>query len=575
MSSKKLPNLTEADIRELATDRSFERGRSYYNGGAITDAVLQGDELIAECEGSDYEPYQVSITLDENGVADTDCTCPYDWGGACKHIVALLLYYVHNHKDFRKTPPLEKMLAERSKEDLIAIINEMLKRQPKLRSVIEITAATQKGGKGKPVDVSAYRRQAKRVMGYDSPHVVEKELKALRDTAARFSKAGDYLNAGAIYHAVLEEAVEGYDDMMRDMDYDGDISVVIDEIAEGMIECLKKGNADSKTRMAWLETLLEAKLKDYEMGGIDFVSCARGALLQEANDEEWEEIERRVRGLIPSAREWEREGLVSFLTKRMEEHGQEKEANNLIREMGTEEQQIYLLIEDKKISEAVNRIRKVLVSKPGLVTNFADALLEAGANDEAVKIVMNDKQSWHSKEWLAKYFRTHGTKQEALNWQLNYFLNSSSVENFKTLRELGKKVGNWETVRVDVLKKLEDDNKIGSLIAIALHEGNVVRALELLPRVRDSWSDYEGKVAKAAEKDFPKESIAIYKKKAEKAIDGRTRNAYSSAAYILKDVKRVYEKIKAKSEWTEYIKDLRAKYANLPALQDELNKALK
>jgi uncharacterized Zn finger protein len=575
MSSKNLPSLTEADIRELAADRSFERGKSYYNGGAITDAVLQGDELIAECEGSDYEPYQVSVTFDENGVADTDCTCPYDWGGVCKHVVALLLYYVHNQKGFCKTPSLEKMLADRSKEDLIAIINEMLKRQPKLRSIIEVTAATQKGEKGKPIDVSAYRRQAGRVMGYDSPHVVEKELKALRDTAKRFAKSSDYLNAGAIYHAVLEEAVEGYDDMMREMDYDGDICVVIDDIAEGMIECLKKGNADNKTRMAWLETLLDAEVKDLEMGGIDFVSCARGALLQEANDEEWKEIERRVRGLIPSSREWERECLVSFLTERMEEHGQKKEANNLIREMGSEEQQIYLLIEEKKISEAVSSIRKIVVSKPGLLTDFADALVEAKASDEAVTLVMEDNKFWKSKEWLAKYFRTHGTKQEALDWQLNYFLNSPSVDNFKTLRELGKKVGNWEQVRVDALKKLEGGNNIGSLIEIALHEGDVARALELLPRVRDSWSDYEGKVAKAAEEDFPKESIAIYKKKAEKAISGRTRNAYSNAAYILKDVKRVYEKIKAKSEWTEYIKDLRAKYANLPALQDELNKALK
>lgn len=575
MSSKKLPALTEADIRELAADRSFERGRSYYNGGAITDPVLQGDELIAECEGSDYEPYQVSVTFNENGVADTDCTCPYDWGGVCKHIVALLLYYVHNQKDFRKTPPFEKMLADRSKEDLIAIINEMLKRQPKLRSIIEITAATQKGEKGKLIDVNVYRRQAGRIMGYDSPHVVEKELKALRDTAARFAKSGDYLNAGAIYHAVLEEAVEGYDDMMREMDYDGDISVVIDDIAEGMIECLKKGSANGKTRMTWLETLLEAKLKDYEMGGVDFVSCARDALLEEANDEEWKKLESRVRDEIPSTYDWERECLVGFLTERMNAHGQEKEANDLIREMGSEEQQIYLLIEEKKISEAVSRISKILERSPGLLTGFADALVRAKANDEAVKLVMEDKQSRQSKEWLAKYFRTHGTKQEAFDWQLNYFHNSPSVENFKTLRELGKKVGNWEQVRVDALKKLEDDNDVGSLIEIALHESNVARALELLPRVRDSWSDYEGKVAKAAEKDFPKEAIAIYKRKAEKAIGGRTRNAYSNAAHILKDVKRVYEKIKAKSEWTEYIKDLRTKYANLPALQDELNKALK
>jgi uncharacterized Zn finger protein len=112
------------------------------------------------------------------------------------------------------------------------------------------------------------------------------------------------------------------------------------------------------------------------------------------------------------------------------------------------------------------------------------------------------------------------------------------------------------------------------LIKIALHEGDVTRALELLPRVRNSWEDYEGEVAKAAEKDFPKEAVAIYKGKAEKAINERNRNSYGYAARTLKNVKRLYEKLNAKHEWTTYIQNLRKKYANLPALQDELQKAL-
>ena len=58
--------------------------------------------------------------------------------------------------------------------------------------------------------------------------------------------------------AVLDEAVRHYDDELQMMDEDGDIAVLIDEFAERLGECLKKGKADDTTRRAWLEALLNA-----------------------------------------------------------------------------------------------------------------------------------------------------------------------------------------------------------------------------------------------------------------------------------------------------------------------------
>jgi hypothetical protein len=38
--------------------------------------------------------------------------------------------------------------------------------------------------------------------------------------------------------------------------------------------------------------------------------------------------------------------------------------------------------------------------------------LEAGAPQEAVALVVeNDNDRWMNREWLAKYYRTHGTPQ--------------------------------------------------------------------------------------------------------------------------------------------------------------------
>src|SRR5215210_5177821 len=110
MAEEKLPRLTEAHVREMASEKSFERGVDYYRDGAVFEPVRQALELRAQCEGSDYEPYQVSATLTKSGIAETSCTCPYDYGGVCKHIVALLLTYVHKPQAFRSVPPLSTLL---------------------------------------------------------------------------------------------------------------------------------------------------------------------------------------------------------------------------------------------------------------------------------------------------------------------------------------------------------------------------------------------------------------------------------------------------------------------------------
>jgi uncharacterized Zn finger protein len=321
MAKGKLPRLTEAHIRNLASGPSFERGETYYRDGAILDPICQATYLLAHCEGSEYEPYRVSVILAEGGIAETSCTCPYDYGGICKHIVALLLTYVHQPRAFRFIPPLDELLAGRSQEELIALIGEMIKQEPELLSLVELSVATEQARQGKPLEVTAYRHQARRALRHESERVVEKELRSLREMAARFAKANDWLNAGAIYHAVLDEAVRGYDDTLREIDEDGELAVMIDEFALGLSQCFKKSQADGQTRRAWLEALLEAELTDIEMGGIDLAPSARAAVLEHANDEEWAWIEKRLRTAISKSRDWGREALTRFLAAGEKRHG--------------------------------------------------------------------------------------------------------------------------------------------------------------------------------------------------------------------------------------------------------------
>ncbi len=101
-----LPKITESMIRAGAGPESFHRGEEYYRDGAISNTAVQGAMLSGECAGTYAPYYRVQVELDEAGIAEASCTCPYEFGGYCKHIVALLLAYLHHPKSFaaRKAP---------------------------------------------------------------------------------------------------------------------------------------------------------------------------------------------------------------------------------------------------------------------------------------------------------------------------------------------------------------------------------------------------------------------------------------------------------------------------------------
>jgi uncharacterized Zn finger protein len=124
----KQARITLQQVRARATDSSFQRGETYFKNGAISDTVKRGEEIEGFCEGSEPEPYHVRATLSANGIEATSCTCAYEYGGDCKHVVALLLTYINQPEDFAERPPVADSLAARDKADLIALIHAMVER---------------------------------------------------------------------------------------------------------------------------------------------------------------------------------------------------------------------------------------------------------------------------------------------------------------------------------------------------------------------------------------------------------------------------------------------------------------
>ena len=145
--------LTEEIIRGRASDQSYQKGHEYFRSGAIYnpswESMAGGILLTAQCEGSTAPSYRLHVELDAGGVRSASCTCPYDWGGDCKHIIALLLMYLHKRDEFSEQKSLKDLLAGLEKDSLLHLINRLVERNPDLYDEIEMAIPMVNVGKAK------------------------------------------------------------------------------------------------------------------------------------------------------------------------------------------------------------------------------------------------------------------------------------------------------------------------------------------------------------------------------------------------------------------------------------------
>jgi uncharacterized Zn finger protein len=313
------PTLTIAAIRQLAAPEVFERGEEYYEDGAVLGLVRRGDVLQAEVEGSSYDPYQVQVTLGPSGVVAQSCSCPYDWGGACKHVVAVLLTYLHAPEKVEERPPLATLLAELDRDQLQGLLLTLADRQPALGAAIEAQIDALRtapdavpAGRSGPrqrqaaVDVTPYRRQVRAALGsldrmsrsqaYWHVGSVASEVGTIASQARSFLAGGDGRSALAILEAVTDEYVQGWTDLD---DSDGEASGAFYELDQLWTEALLAADLTRKERESWAERFTDwaAELDDY---GVEdaFYAAERAAV------EGWDEptLQRILRGEAPSPR---------------------------------------------------------------------------------------------------------------------------------------------------------------------------------------------------------------------------------------------------------------------------------
>lgn len=118
-----------SDIKRLCDEKIFERGDDYYEAGRVRNRLRKGKLITAEVIGT--AAYQVSVYLSGNKV-EASCSCPYDWGGYCKHIIATLLALTKEPESFRDLSNIRSLLNKKHKDELIETILNIASVQPEL-----------------------------------------------------------------------------------------------------------------------------------------------------------------------------------------------------------------------------------------------------------------------------------------------------------------------------------------------------------------------------------------------------------------------------------------------------------
>ncbi|MGM0411365.1 MAG: SWIM zinc finger family protein, partial [Bacillota bacterium] len=123
---------TKEILKNLANQQSFQKGINYYENNMVNNPIIDDNTIKAEVYGSHASTYEVEINI-KNPLIN-HCTCPYDWGGVCKHIIALGLTWLNHKEKFRdlkeqknnlKTE-LEEYFEVLNKNDLKNIIIELI-----------------------------------------------------------------------------------------------------------------------------------------------------------------------------------------------------------------------------------------------------------------------------------------------------------------------------------------------------------------------------------------------------------------------------------------------------------------
>lgn len=289
---------SQDEIRSLCTQQSFERGVNYYNQERIQELAINDDELTATVRGT--HDYEVSVTVADDGTR-AYCTCPYDYTGACKHIIAVLLAAnergpEHSRGDDSHTlegptnpsdaTDVETLVEDTPDEDLRTFLLGLIKDDHDIRDRFVAFA----GGNTENT-VYDYKQEinqlfedtlSRRGMIEYNTHI---DFSHYHDLAKTHRAQGNAHEATAIYRALAESIREN---MNRIDDSGGYYGRELEQVVDSYAETVSEQNFDHDEKQPYIDYLVEEFIEaDYAFVREDYDDALRTVCTTTTDLEYW------------------------------------------------------------------------------------------------------------------------------------------------------------------------------------------------------------------------------------------------------------------------------------------------
>jgi uncharacterized Zn finger protein len=578
--------MDESRVRDHTSPESFRRGEDYYLQGTVLSMTRRGGALQAEVAGSDFAPYNVRVSFDETGVTDATCSCPYEWGGWCKHIVAVLLAQTRDPEEIRNLPALEETLSELDRGRLQELLLKLAERDPSLAGVIESELSLSASHEARPVNPEAIRRRIRAGINdmdygyyddYWSPTGDLDEARRVLDGAWDFIRAVDGRNALAVLEAITEEYMEACRTLDWEMigDYGGELMEFFEEVGIALTEALLLvDDLAPREREDWwakLDVWL-GELRDYVAGdafGAAFRAVEQGwfypplvrVLEGELPDDEF--FEELLDDPLTIAR-------LNVLERR---RGYHEEYLRLSEAADETTSHAVMLARLGRTEEAVEYGLKRLAT-PEEAFTVAEALREKGAPEAALLVGERGLSLEGHKGRLAVWVRDLaegiGRRDLALQAAVAAFHANQDLSSYRRTQELVG--GRWPECREQLLDHLRRNASYypSGPVDIFLHEDLIGDAISAVDR--SPVEALVARVADAAIESYPDWVVETCRKKAEEIMDGGRSKYYEDAISWLEKAREAYLTSGREEEWLDYLDGLierhQRKYKLRPMLED-------
>src|SRR3989440_792783 len=455
------------------------------------------------------------------------------------------------------------------------------------------------------VNPAAYHRQVADAFQRSTPRITQ-ELLAVKQTADKLAQQGDYLEAVTIYEALVTEIFDqshiyydeaGYDDYDEEESYHPEEEGLVELVGECIVSlgnCLADEQADRTAREKSIEVLFDIYQRDLQAeNSLDFAAKASDQLVKYTKPLERTTIAAWIHDILTDEDEKvtgsRRQAYGGFLLALEKDTLDDATYLQICRETGRTSELVDRLLTLGRVDEAVRETQQV---DDNALHRLVDLFIQHGQDAVAERLVkerITERPAVHFLEWLQGYYRDRDNHAAELEMTETLFRTEPSLRRYQELRGLATRLSRWETLRPEMIAYLEQGGNNRLLIQIALDEGEIDKALQLLKGMakKDSYGyTYDGgygyygyssnialDVAAAAEETRPREAIELYRQYAERLIAMRDRKNYQAACTYLLKMRALYEKLGENEAWTGYITALREQNRNLRALKEELARA--